>query len=75
MLILQIAAGVILGGIGLYALRWIRDWWLLRPWRQRVIKVTNKQPKIDIKFLRVLIFIVALTAVVLALAYFGGAFR
>ena len=37
MLILQIAAGVILGGIALYVLRLIRDWWLLRPAHRRII--------------------------------------
>lgn len=44
MLILQIAAGVILGGIGLHALHWLKDWWAVKKFRRGIIRVPPKRP-------------------------------
>ena len=74
MLVLEIAAGVMLGGIGLYALRRLKDWVAVAAWRRR-IRPLNKAPMTDFQFLVALALMTAFIVAFLVYAFFNGAFR
>ena len=43
MLVIQIALGIILGGVGLYALQRMKSWMELAAWNKRVVQIGGNE--------------------------------